>query len=98
MPEIQARACIPSTLQDPYADDTTQPFWDAALEGRLVASALHQLRHVPAPAARRSASCASTTTFEWVELPGTGTIYSVHGRAPPVGPDARATSCPTCRA
>ena len=31
------QACSPRTQSDPYADDYTQPFWDAALDGRLVA-------------------------------------------------------------
>ena len=30
------RGVVPATMTDPYADDLTKPFWDAALEERLV--------------------------------------------------------------
>ena len=69
------RGTYPATMQDPFADASTQPFWDAALAGRLVAP--------------RCASCGTFVltpqpfcfacqgqAFEWVELPGTGTIYT----------------------
>src|SRR6202042_2548452 len=31
------RGTFPSLMKDPFADAWTQPFWDAAAEGRLVA-------------------------------------------------------------
>ncbi len=31
------RGVFPTAMTDPFADEATQPFWDAALEGRLVA-------------------------------------------------------------
>ena len=53
----------------------TQPFWTAALEDRLVASrcATCGTFHLPPPP--RCFKCQHDT-FEWVQLPGTGTIYS----------------------
>ena len=68
--------CFPHRLEDPYADETTQPFWTAALEGRLLGMHVHVLRHVRHAAQRRAASTAGHDAFEWVELPGTGAIYS----------------------
>ena len=43
--------------------------------GSLVA-ALHELRHVRAPARARICFVCQHQEFEWVELPGTGTIYT----------------------
>jgi uncharacterized OB-fold protein len=65
----------PATLKDPYADETTQPFWDAALEGRLLGSRCTTCGTFVMPP---QPFCFNdqNTTFEWVELPGTGTIYS----------------------
>ena len=69
------RGVYPVSLKEPFADDRTRPFWQAALEGRLLASrctGCGTFVHPPEPfcfACRGSA-------FEWVELPGTGRIYS----------------------
>jgi hypothetical protein len=65
----------PATLRDPYADETTQPFWDAALEGRLLGSRCTTCGTFVMPP---QPFCFNdqNDTFEWVELPGTGTIYS----------------------
>jgi uncharacterized protein len=65
----------PATLRDPYADETTQPFWDAALEGRLLGSRCTTCGTFVMPP---QPYCFNdqNDTFEWVELPGTGSIYS----------------------
>lgn len=66
---------FPAVMNDPYADDLTQPFWDAALEGRLVTSKCDNCGTCILPPQPRCYNCQGTR-FEWVELPGTGTIYS----------------------
>lgn len=58
------------------ADPTTEPFWQACTEGRLTvqrctACGSHQF--YPRPFCL---SC-ETTTLEWVEASGSGTIYSL---------------------
>jgi uncharacterized protein len=65
----------PSPIADPYADETTQPFWDAALEGRLLGYRCNTCGTFLLPPAPRCFNCQGRD-FVWVELPGTGTIYS----------------------
>ena len=65
----------PSVLTDPFADDSTQPFWDAALEGRLVAPRCTACGTVVLPPQPRCFNCRGTS-FAYEEFPGTGTIYS----------------------
>ena len=36
------RGTYPATMRDPFADAITQPFWDAALAGRLTAPRGHR--------------------------------------------------------
>jgi uncharacterized protein len=74
MPEVQ-RGVYPAGLKDPYADDSTQPFWAAALEGRLIASKCTKCGQFLLPPQPRCFNCQGTE-FEWEELPGTGAIYS----------------------
>lgn len=66
---------FPVTMDDPYADETTQPFWDAALEGRLVAPRCTSCRTYVLPPQPRCFHCQATE-FSYEELPGTGTIYT----------------------
>jgi uncharacterized protein len=77
MPEVNPaqRGVFPIGLQDPHADDTTQPFWDAALEGRLLGSRCAACGTFLMPPQPRCFNCQGTA-FDWVELAGTGTIYS----------------------
>jgi uncharacterized OB-fold protein len=76
-------------MQDPYADETTQPFWDAALEGRLVAPRCTVDGTFVLTPQPFCFTCQSQS-FEWVELPGTGTIYTFtvvrHPLAPALQP------------
>ncbi len=69
------RGVFPATMTDPYADESTQPFWEAALEGRLVVPKCTVCGTFVLPPQPRCFNCRNQT-FEWVELPGTGTIYS----------------------
>jgi uncharacterized protein len=67
------------------ADPTTEPFWQACAEGRLIvqrctACGAHQFYPRPFCLA-----CESTT-LGWVECQGTGTIYSLTTMRLPVDP------------
>jgi uncharacterized OB-fold protein len=79
----------PVAMRDPYADDTTAPFWEAALEGRLLSSRCTNCGTFQLPPQPRCYNCQHDT-FEWVELPGTGTIYTFtvvrHPLAPQLSP------------
>src|SRR5256712_13797301 len=57
-------------------DALTQPFWDAANEGRLVIQHCHacnRLQHPPAPTCQQ---CGSGDHLGWQALSGRGTIYN----------------------
>ncbi len=69
------RGVYPVSLQDPYADEHTQPFWDAALAGHLIVSQCTTCGTCLMPPQPRCFACQGTT-FTWKDLPGTGTIYS----------------------
>ena len=69
------RGVFPVALDDPYADESTAPFWEAALEGRLAVPRCTNCGTFVLPAQPRCFVCRHQT-FEQVELPGTGTIYS----------------------
>jgi uncharacterized protein len=62
-------------MKDPYADELTQPFWDAAAEGRLTAPRCTVCGTFVLPPQPFCIECQSQA-FEWVELPVTGTIYT----------------------
>jgi uncharacterized OB-fold protein len=65
----------PPPIDDPYADETTQPFWDAALEGKLLGNRCDNCGTFVLPPAPFCFVCQHRT-FSWVELPGTGEVYS----------------------
>jgi uncharacterized OB-fold protein len=69
------RGVYPATLDDPHADETTQPFWDAALDGRLVVPRCTSCGTFVLPPQPYCFHCRSHS-FEWTELPGTGTVYT----------------------
>jgi uncharacterized protein len=66
---------FPSMMKDPFADEVTQPFWDAAAKGQLVAPRCGVCGTFVLPPQPFCFSCQSQA-FEWVDLPGTGTIYT----------------------
>lgn len=66
---------FPAVLIETFADETTQPFWDAAKHDRLVApkcTACGTFRLPPTPFCFNCNSRA----IEWTELPGTATVYA----------------------
>jgi uncharacterized OB-fold protein len=79
----------PVMLNDPYADQSTQPFWDAALEGRLIAPRCTNCGTFVLPPAPFCFACQHQE-FEWVDLPGTGTIYSFTVVRHPLSPHLQA--------
>ncbi len=78
----------PLPFNDPYADETTQPFWDAALKGKLLGAKCKKCGTFRIPPHPRCFICQSTG-IDWVELPGTGTIYSYTVVRHPLRPDMR---------
>jgi uncharacterized protein len=86
------KGVFPAILKDTFADDTTQPFWDAAKQDRLVApkcTSCGTFRLPPAP----FCWVCQQREVEWVELPGTGTIYTFVVVRHPLHPDM-ADACP----
>jgi uncharacterized protein len=69
------RGVVPSIMSDPHADRFTQPFWTAALEGRLTAEECLHCGLRLLPGAPRCFRCLAAE-FRTVDLPGTGSIYS----------------------
>ena len=69
------RGTFPSMMQDPFADELTQPFWDAAAEGRLTAPQCTVCGTFVLPPQPFCFECQSQA-FAWVDLPGTGTVYT----------------------
>ncbi len=66
---------FPSVLRDSGADDSTRPFWEAAAEERLVAPRCTNCGTFRLPPPPMCFVCQHREV-EWVELPGTGTVYS----------------------
>ena len=79
---------VPSILNDPHADPYTQPFWTAALEGRLTAQECTRCGTRLLPAAPRCFRCQNDT-FQTVELAGTGSVYSFIVVRHPLRPNLR---------
>ena len=74
MTELQ-RGVYPAMMRDPHADATTQPFWEGALEGRLVVPGCASCGTYILPPQPYCFTCQGTE-FAWAELPGTGVIYT----------------------
>ena len=79
---------VPSPMDDPWADDSTQPFWDAALKGQLTASKCVKCGTCHIPPKPRCFACQGDA-FETTDLPGTGVIYSFTIVRHPLRPDLK---------
>jgi hypothetical protein len=66
---------FPSILTHSHADASTQPFWAAAREGKLVMPRCTNCGTFRLPPAPFCFKCQHQEV-EWTELPGTGTVYS----------------------
>ena len=86
------KGVFPAVLTETHADDTTRPFWDAALEGRLVAPRCTRCGTFRLPPSPFCFACRHRDV-EWVELPGTATLYSYTVVRHPLHPDLR-DACP----
>ena len=69
------RGVYPVPLNDPYADELVQPFWDNALKGKLTAARCLNCGIFHLPPQPYCFVCQHRD-YEWVKLPGTGTIYT----------------------
>ncbi|MGX7680196.1 Zn-ribbon domain-containing OB-fold protein [Jatrophihabitans sp. DSM 45814] len=78
----------PSPMSDPYADELTQPFWDAALRGQLVAPKCTNCGTFILPPQPRCFVCQNDR-FDYVDLPGTGVVYSFTIVRHPLAPHLR---------
>jgi uncharacterized OB-fold protein len=86
------KGVFPNLQQQTFADDYTQPFWDAAKEDRLVVprcTACGTFRLPPLPLCY----ACQFEGVEWMELPGTGTVYTYTVVRHPLHPDL-AEVCP----
>ncbi|MCU4184320.1 Zn-ribbon domain-containing OB-fold protein [Acidiferrimicrobium sp. IK] len=86
------RGQFPSILTETHASPMTQPFWDAAKEDRLVAPKCASCGTFRLPPSPYCFVCRQRDV-EWVELPGTGAIYSFTVVRHPLHPDL-ADACP----
>jgi uncharacterized OB-fold protein len=80
---------FPAMFQDPFADESTQPFWDAALKGKLVAPRCTDCGTFVLPPQPFCFECQGQS-FEWTELPGTGTVYTYTIVTHPLSPKLKA--------
>lgn len=83
---------FPTILHDPHASPGTQAFWDAAKQDRLVAPRCTTCGTFRLPPSPFCFQCQSRDV-EWIDLPGTGTIYSFTVVRHPLHPDL-ADACP----
>jgi uncharacterized OB-fold protein len=86
------RGVFPTVLFDTYADPMTQPFWDAAKEDRLSVPRCTNCGTFRMPPSPFCFNCRSRD-IAYVDLPGTGTIYSLTVVRHPLHPDL-ADACP----
>lgn len=86
------KGVFPSILTRTHADPQTEPFWDAARDDRLVVPQCASCGTFRLPPSAFCFNCRSREV-EWVQLPGTGTIYSFTIVRHPLHPDLAAI-CP----
>jgi uncharacterized OB-fold protein len=83
---------FPAILDRTHADATTEPFWEAARRDQLVAARCTECGTFQLPPAPLCFQCRGDA-FEWVDLPGTGTVYTFTVVRHPLHP-ALADACP----
>jgi len=83
---------FPTILKDTNANPTTQPFWDAAKHDRLAAPRCTSCGTFRLPPSPFCFQCQSRDV-EWLDLQGTGTIYSFTVVRHPLHPDL-VDACP----
>ncbi len=70
-----APGVFPAILTETHATEASQAFWDAAREDRLVAPRCTNCGTFRLPPSPFCFECQHRDV-EWVDLPGTGTVYS----------------------
>jgi uncharacterized OB-fold protein len=65
----------PPLLDDPYADEYTAPFWEKTLQEQLSAPRCTKCGTFRMPPHRFCPKCRAQE-IEWVDIPGTGKVYS----------------------
>src|SRR5829696_3604726 len=65
----------PPSLNESFADDRTRPFWKAAVEGRVSVPKCDNCGTCVIPPKPYCFECQGQD-FTWVDLPGTGRIYT----------------------
>jgi len=83
---------FPTILAETHADQWTQPFWDAARADRLSVPRCTTCGTFRLPPSAYCFNCQQRG-IDYVELPGTGTIYSFTVVRHPLHPDL-AGACP----
>ncbi len=68
----------PDSLFTLVTDQWTQPYWDAAAQGKLVAAKCENCVTFRMPPTPFCPQCRSQQ-IDWIELPGTATLYSHTG-------------------
>ncbi len=76
----------PPLFTDPYADEWTQPFWDAANHEQLTAPRCATCGTFRLPPTRFCSRCRSQE-MQFVPLVGTGTVFSVIIVRHPLNPE-----------
>jgi uncharacterized protein len=89
---VLTRGVFPTILFETHADATSQPFWDAAKEDRLSVPKCTQCGTFRMPPSPFCFQCQSRD-YDYVDLPGTGAIYSFTVVRHPLHPDL-AGACP----
>jgi uncharacterized protein len=85
---VSIRYLPPLSIDNPNADEWTQPFWDAAQQERLIAPRCTACGTFRLPPRRFCARCRHQA-IEWLELPGTGTLYTFTIIRHPLRPEMR---------
>jgi uncharacterized OB-fold protein len=76
MNDVKTRQGVyPPVLNDPHADESSQPFWDATLAGKLVVARCDNCGTCLLQKPGYCFNCQHRA-FTWTEIPGTGTIYT----------------------
>jgi uncharacterized protein len=82
------KGVFPAAMYDPYADDMTQPFWTSALKDQLSCARCTNCGIFRMPPSAYCFNCQHQEV-EWVDLPGTATIYTFTVVRHPLRPDLK---------
>jgi uncharacterized protein len=80
---------FPAVMTETYANESSQAFWDAAKQDKLVAPKCTECGTFRLPPSPFCFKCRNRA-IAWTELPGTGTVYSFtivrHALSPGLSP------------